>query len=223
MKDRPSVLVAQPLYSHVAPVAAMSFTSFVLSLPSKPYTATVFQSLNMYVDNARNDAVRIALGEMEGHKIGRVTHVLFVDSDMVVPQDGLDRLLRHDLESVGGLYFGKLPPFLPVAFTLDPFQRLQAYKREKVQEVDGLGMGFTLVSVDLFRRMRAHFKDDLWFRAGEGIGEDVWFYMRLKEMSVRTYLDASVKCGHVGELVVDYTTFDQVEINSAAAAEKAVA
>jgi len=170
----------------------MSFTSFVLQCPTKPYQVTVFQSLNMYVDNARNDAVRIALGENE-HSIGPVSHVLFVDSDMVLPTDGLDRLLAHNKPSVGGLYFGKLPPFLPVAFMLDPFKRLQAYADNALSRVDGLGMGFTLVQTDVFRQMRAHFKDDLWFRAGEGLGEDVWFYMRLKKMGLETYLDTSIK------------------------------
>lgn len=201
-----SVLIAMPMYAHVAPVAAMSWTTFILQLATKPYKATVFTSLNMYVDNARNDAVRIALGE-SNQAIGPVSHILFVDSDMILPVDGLDRLLAHKKRSVGGLYFGKLPPFLPVAFELDPFKRLPEYEEDSLIEVGGLGMGFTLVATDIFREMREHFKDDLWFRAGEGIGEDVWFYMRLKKMGIETYLDTGIKCGHVGELIVDDSTF----------------
>lgn len=213
MNEKPHILIAMPMYAHVAPVACMSFISFILQMSAKPYQTTVFTSLNMYVDNARNDAVRIALGEGK-QNIGPVSHVLFVDSDMVVPTDGLDKLLAHGLASVGGLYFGKLPPFLPVAFNLDPFGRLKDYESDKLTRVDGLGMGFTLVETHVFTEMRSAFGDDNWFRAGEGIGEDVWFYMRMKKMGLPTYLDTNVKCGHVGELVVDYGTFAQVQKNT---------
>lgn len=202
----PRVLIAMPMYAHVAPQAVASFTSFLCQNLGRN-AVNIFQTVDMYVDNARNQAVSIGLGHNDGN-LKDISHILFIDSDMTLPTDGLDKLLEHNLPVVGALYFAKVPPYPPVAFNLEPYKRWGWYKDNSLEPVECLGMGFTLVQTQVFRDMEKHFGDKMWFSTGHGVGEDVWFFRRLKEMGITSYLDTSVKCGHVSALIVGWNSFE---------------
>lgn len=68
-----------------------------------------------------------------------ITHVLFVDTDVVPPLDFLDRLIAHDKDMVSGVYY-------------DCQQRACSRKDGKVfdgeglEEVDTFAMGLSLIS-----------------------------------------------------------------------------
>lgn len=91
-------------------------------------------------------------------------HVLFIDSDIIPPIDGLRRLIAHKLPIVGGLYYRRHPAIFPEAFTLVQGERILSVdlKGEKtyegqykpleakdihpgLNEVDGIGAGFLLI------------------------------------------------------------------------------
>ena len=57
----------------------------------------------MPYDMARNEACKKAL------EIG-ASHLFFIDSDIVVPSDGVLRLLRHNVPLISGVYCRRSPP-----------------------------------------------------------------------------------------------------------------
>lgn len=159
------------------------------------------------VDALRDQAVTLAL--QEGH-----SHLLFLDADMVWPTDVLTKMLRHhDRGIVGGLYFLKGQPWAPVAMkgktrlegsSVDQWYRLDTYP-DDLLEVDILGMGCTLIPMEVFRAIgpRPWFEygldDDGWPR----VSEDVPFCVKAQAAGFKLFLDSTVKCGHVTSQVID--------------------
>jgi hypothetical protein len=154
--------------------------------------------VGMFIDRSRNSVCRTALN-------AGATHVWFIDQDMVIPDGTLARLVSHGAPVVGGLYFDRTY-HMPVAFMYDPprpFMDLPEDTAEPVQ-VDGIGMGCTLIDCRVLVAMSKRFGDEYWFKYdGDGHdGEDVFFSKRCAEMGLPIYLDTAVRCGHVREEVV---------------------
>lgn len=214
---KPRIHVGVPTYGNTAALCLVSFGSFIGNGVARGAVTNIGVIEGAYIDRARNDLVRQALKN-------RSTHVMFVDQDMILPDNCLERLVAHKVHYVGGIYFGKDDLFTPVAYHLDPFHRIVEvedtdYVPSSVElpeglhpclcgkpdphlhSVGGLGMGCTLVTTALFRAIRDHFGDELWFSSKE-TGEDIHFAMRCKEVGVERFLDGFVQCGHIRNQLV---------------------
>jgi len=137
------------------------------------------------VDHARTDLVEMA-------RSAGATHLLWLDSDIRPPIDVCERLLRHQLPVVGGLYCYKTPPYNPVVFGLEPFRHVAPNMGEVLTRVDGLGHGCLLVDIrvyDLFPAQDA-------YRTEWPEGEDVRFCRLLGLRGQPIYLDTTVRCEH---------------------------
>lgn len=164
-----------------------------------------------YIDQARNTIVREVL-KIALTADPPLTHLFFLDQDVIVPPYTVERLLSHNLDVVGAVYFGKDSQHLPVAFQLEPFERLRQIFSDGLQPVDGIGMGATLINLDVFRKMKEHFQDEWWFRctsSPEGnevshTGEDIWFAQRCKTLGIPIYLDCSLQCEHISITRIGY-------------------
>ena len=64
----------------------------------------------------------------------------------------------------------------------------------KPRQIDGCGMGFTLITKDLF---------DLEFVFAPGIGEDYDFCKQAQRRGHKIMLESNVRCGHLRVLPVD--------------------
>ncbi len=109
------------------------------------------------VDEARNELTRIALS------IPEVTHLFWIDDDMVYPSNALKRLLAHDKPIVGGLCHDRRHPYKPVIARY--FDRswgcdegaygwLFDYPDNELIEVDATGGAFLLVKREVFEEVR---------------------------------------------------------------------
>jgi len=149
---------------------------------------------DLEVGDARNAVVEFAL-EAEA------SHVLFRDHDVLGPSNGLNILLRRDTDVIGGMYCSKQKPPNPLiikdgAVTMD-------WKFGDVVKCDAIGMGFTLINTDIFRKM-----EPPWFYTKSGQeedsvasycyrSEDVYFcYRMIDELGIYPYCDTSVNCYH---------------------------
>lgn len=135
------------------------------------------------VDLLRNAAVRYALD-------GDFSHLVFFDVDMTFPPDVIERLLSHEQAITSGLYFMRQPPNPPVHFP-------RMYRRGEVQDVELVGMGCTILPVQLFRDLVAP-----WFqiRSEKGLlveTEEVSLCRRARAAGYRVCVDASIVCGHI--------------------------
>lgn len=153
------------------------------------------------VDAARNILTAGALRDVPG-----LTHLLFIDDDMIFEPDAFERLLAHDLPIVGGLCHNRRPPYMPIlmreydggyAFVYDYDREIDA---RGLIEVDATGAAFLLVQKEVFERIATELKEDPF--AIRGPGEDISFCLRAKELGYKIFVDTTVEIGHVGEVVV---------------------
>lgn len=166
----------------------------------------------------RVDAMR-DLALEQAHRDG-FSHVLFLDADMIHPDDLFLQILRHvDVHGiVSGFYTLKSGSYAPVALTKGtPTEsgRFRIYEHDhafdeglddrglKAEEI--VGMGCTLIPLALLDAIgpRPWFEyrtdDDGW----PTISEDVPFCEKARAAGWGVYLDPSIECGHCFPGVAD--------------------
>jgi len=78
------------------------------------------------------------------------SHILFVDSDMVFPDDALDRLVAHGLDIVGSIYPYRRPPCEMVG---KPLQVTDDGMYPDLTEMEFVGCGFLLIKRQVFENI----------------------------------------------------------------------
>lgn len=158
------------------------------------------------VDDARRMATQAVL-TWKG-----ITHILWVDDDMVFPPDALQRLLAHDLDIVGGLCFNRrAPAYQPIVGRLyDPALAMPKnapgfvydLPRSGLIECDATGGAFLLVKARVFKDIEAQFGSESWWIPDGEASEDFSFCRRAKACGYKIFVDCSLEIGHIGEVVI---------------------
>jgi hypothetical protein len=166
------------------------------------------------VSDLRDDVVNVALG-------GDYSHILFLDADMLWPNDVLDKMLAHHARGiVGGLYHLKKWPYWPVAMkdakwnahdqVFDYAYDKEATGSEMLRPEQILGMGCTLIPTEVFRRFeRPWFKYQDSSSGFSTITEDMWFCQQAAKVGCPIWLDPAIECGHVSQEVIASMHFDR--------------
>src|SRR3989338_8602693 len=142
------------------------------------------------LDTARNRAVQEFLKDQNA------THILFVDSDMVLPQDALVKLLGTGKDIVSGLYFKKEQPHYPVICRKigNGYKPIEDYA-EGLVEVDGCGAGCLLISREAAETILKIVGEEnsfpAFFSFAHGISEDFWFCEKAKEAGLKIFCDTT--------------------------------
>jgi hypothetical protein len=145
MKKTVSVVIGTPHNRDLTPEYVLSLIGMLRSAPLHIGVAFYESCL---VNVGRNT---IAQGSLTAD------YLLFIDSDMEFPVWGLERLLSHDKDIVGGLYYKKGEPHCPLVYekTKMDYECIQNPPTE-LFECDGLGTGFLLIKQkvlkDLFNK-----------------------------------------------------------------------
>jgi hypothetical protein len=159
----------------------------------------------MEVGEAYNSAIELILGN---EHLSKFKYVLTLEEDNLPPPDGLLRLYESmdDYAVVSGLYWTKGEGGQPMIYG-DPkgvlsFQP-QIVEPDTVQECNGLGMGFTLFDMDLFRDEKI---PKPWFKtqqvwnpqtgAAQGT-QDLYFFANARRAGYRVACDNRIKVGHL--------------------------
>ena len=155
--------------------------------------------------------------------------VMWLDSDMAVPQDTLAVLMADveaypEIQMVTGLYVTRSVNPEPVLFDcVDPpevlankkmlkkVHRYHNYPRNKLFEIAGCGFGCALTSVKLLKQVWDKFGPA--FAPFPWAGEDVAFCYRVKQMGEKIWCDSRVSCGHVGTFVYTENLLIQEDTN----------
>ena len=181
------------------------FMQSMLDLQKTPYTSyTVVK--NSLVYEARNI---IALNAIE-HGFDAVA---WFDSDMRIPKDALLKMAAvmekyDDIDFVSGLYFTRAEPIRPVAFKniSGKFENgktdavadwFYEYPDGGIVPVGAVGFGCCMTSTKLLKRVRDEV--GLPFAPMPGLGEDLSFCWRVKQLNQSIWLDTGIKCGHLGQ------------------------
>lgn len=131
--------------------------------------------------------------------------LLFLDSDILFPLEGFDRLVAHDTDIVSGLYFGRHEGATgPIAYkkirprTIFHEQILEPITEIKpIMEVDGAGLGFCLIKNKVLHSLTKINKNP--FEPFGSLGEDLSFFVRCKRRGYKVLLDTTFELKHLGE------------------------
>lgn len=136
-----------------------------------------------------------------------------------IPQGALMALydgIQKGYDVVGGLYWTKGQPSAPLLYG-DPkqnskhksgmFKVRHDFKDGALVECNGMGMGFTLFKLDIFRDKRLK---KPWFKTAQGLDtkfdgetgivgytQDLWFFEQIRALGYRVAVDTRVKVGHM--------------------------
>lgn len=141
-------------------------------------------------------------------------YMLWLDADHIFPRDALIRLLSLNLPVVGCNYPRRFSPTSPTASIGKDL--VWSEQGMGVQEVDHLGLGFCLMDMRVFGALEAKAeadgKEHFWplFRIDpteDGIrfiGEDVYFFKRIREAGVPVHCDHDLSwdVGHISDQIL---------------------
>lgn len=155
------------------------------------------------------------------------THLLWLDADHVFPADTIPRLLSHGVDVVGANYPRRASPTAPTACRIDRNEDDEDVKNlvystmEKAQdgileECAHLGFGVCLMNMRVLDLLQVHAEETgdgnfmplFEMKATEGkagmIGEDVFFFRKVREAGGRVFCDHSLswEVGHIGEQIL---------------------
>jgi hypothetical protein len=153
----------------------------------------------MEVGDAYNHCVQMCL---EHPELSKWKYVLTLEEDNVVPWDGFLRLVAAIEESkydaIGALYWTKGEQGQPMIYG-DPSEpvnfRPQLPIPDTLQECHGLGMGFTIFRMSVFKKLPPP-----WFvtvQEEHGMGtQDLYAFSKMRAAGMRVACDTRIKVGH---------------------------
>ena len=156
------------------------------------------------VARARNLMARNALDE-------GVDFLWMVDSDMVVPEDALYRLLDADADvCTGWAVRGSSDDGTTSVIKFGGQGYHDSYGAAHLAAMDddlvavkGNGMACALIRTDVFRRFPAPWFVYVDHPDGSALGEDYYFCQQCASRGVKIWVDPRVGCGHIKERVLE--------------------
>lgn len=192
-------LIAIPCMDNVAAPFAHS-----LATMEKTGECVISMNISSLIYDARNQLAAQALK-------AQADYILWLDSDMIVPPDVIPRMLKHmedGKDFVSGIYFRRRAPFAPVLYSRidrEGHADFNDYPEDTVFEIAGAGFGCCMTRVSMLEDIALNFKD--WFTPFNNYGEDLSFCLRALECGYKLYCDSTIKCGHIGTVVVDESVY----------------
>lgn len=172
---------------------------------NKGENPTVYFKPNSLVYDSRN---LISLYAIE-HKFD---DVLWLDSDMLFPQNTLTKLQSYNMDMVTGLYVKRHEPIEPVLYDEleEPKRNDNGYLEKKIHAyvdyprnaffpVAGCGFGCVLTKTALLKEVWDTFGPA--FTPYPWASEDISFCHRVNLLDRQIYCDSSISCGHIGQFV----------------------
>jgi hypothetical protein len=160
--------------------------------------------IGMEVGEAYNVAIEAILSHPQ---LSQWKYILTLEEDNLPPPDGLLKLYEHmdEFDVIGGLYWTKGEGGQPMIYgdINDPELNFRPQPPIKeIQECNGLGMGFTLFKLDIFKDPRI---ERPWFKTCQEYDpqkgakiytQDLYFFEKIRKLGYRVACDTRVKVGH---------------------------
>lgn len=152
----------------------------------------------MHVHVAREELAKTALAS-------GCQYLFMIDDDMTAADDLFEHLWASHKDIISPLAFTRNFPHKPVIYNCiegwdnvsqtEHFTNyaVMKYPKDQMKEVDAVGFGAVLISVDCFKKM-----PQPWFMNPFKTGEDINFCYQAKKFGFRTWVDTRLKLGHLG-------------------------
>ena len=136
-------------------------------------------------------------------ELSKWKYILTVEEDNLPPIDGILKLyeaIQQGYDAVGGLYWTKGPAGQPMCYG-DPKVMPRNFVPQvpipdTVQHCNGLGMGFNLYKMEMFKKMPRP-----WFKTvqepGKTFTQDLWFYNNAGAAGFKFACHTGCKVGHL--------------------------
>ena len=170
------------------PARDLVHAGFALSLAklSKTIDCEILINLGTVIPEQRNQLVKEALEK-------NATHILWLDSDMHVPESTAIKLLEHNKEIVAATYSTRMPPYQSVAF-IDPNnfnKRLD--EKQGLHKVWAVGMGCMLVNTKVYEYLEQPYHQYVDNKATQSLmGEDIYFCKSANDAGFDIFVDATL-------------------------------
>ncbi len=134
-------------------MVSLRWHSHIMQLQN-PLNKSVYHgdAIGFEVGQARNYLVQEALNfeNSNGHS---VSHIFFVDDDVLVPPYALNVLLGRKRPIISGLYYAKIPAPQPLILMGPKEGVLEDVPRNTIVDCYAHGMGCTLIEMRVFREL----------------------------------------------------------------------
>jgi len=157
----------------------------------------LFMPSGGFIDGARNEAAKEAL------EIG-ASHLMFIDSDMVFPDDGIMTLASRDKLVIGANYNRRVLPPTSTMKIADENDRLLEVKGEDIPKYPfkcyAVATGFMLIRTEVFKTL-----EKPWFYYGwdpvidDTTGEDINFCKKVRAKGIDVWCDPTIEVKHIGD------------------------
>ena len=188
---------------------AMDFRE--LQIPTHVYGLSSHQP----IDHARNSISELVFTHS-------ATWLFFLDSDVCVSADGVQRLLARNLPIVSGLYRTRNPPHAPLAMRRTPQPQpdgstkmvltpVTSWTPGELLEVDATGAGCLLIHRRVLEAFKKAGQRPFRWTFGvpgepEGLSEDFQFGADAAKLGFKIFVDTSVTCDHIVPARVEAVT-----------------
>ena len=189
-----NVLIAIPTFENILPDTFKSI--YNLEVPVN--TTCHFEFVRGYdCAKARNDIATMAIN-------GGFSHVLMVDSDIILPSHTLSSMLVDNLGICLGVYPRKnTDTGQTEIFKLGQYNYIEVYSAEQIDalngnktEIKGGGLGCSLIRTDIFSSLPFPWFKYVVYESGEVLSEDNYFCSLATSAGYKIYVDSAVRCGH---------------------------
>lgn len=204
MADTKRVLICVPCMDMVN----AQFCQSLATLRRSCETQIIFQ-IGSLIYNSRNQLAGLAIK-------GGYDYTFWLDSDMVFAPETLEYMIEvleeKNLDILSGLYFRRQPPFTPVIFSELEINDEGCHWEDNIDipdslfEVEGIGFGCVLMRTEIFIEVFNKFGNP--FTPLVGVGEDLSFCWRARQLGRRIWVDPHILLGHVGYQLVTKQFYD---------------
>jgi glycosyltransferase involved in cell wall biosynthesis len=183
------ITIGIPSYDHIKTETVISLLA-IATTSKLPLHFVLNQGL--YIDYNRNQIVDMAIAN--GSEC-----LMFIDSDISFPPDGIQRLLDHDKDIIGGYYntrrgnnpvrvFDEAGNVVIRDIPSEPFQCAV------------LPTGFMLIQLSCLAKLQRPYFNTITHTKGT-IGEDVVFCKAATDAGLEIWCDPTIPLGHVGKKI----------------------
>lgn len=197
-----STIIIIPTRGMIHCKAVSSWWSLIIPMNQK--NTKVF-AVGMEVGEAYNNMIEQILANPE---LSRWKYVLTLEEDNLPPPDGLLKLYENidNFDVIGGLYWTKGEHGQPMIYGEGKdgdFHFRPQPPVEDIQKCDGLGMGFTLFKIEIFKDERI---EKPWFKTcnewdrekgAKLYTQDLYFFEKIRKLGYKVACDTRVKVGHL--------------------------
>jgi glycosyltransferase involved in cell wall biosynthesis len=120
-------------------------------------------------------------------------YLFFVDDDMILPPDTLDRLLAHNKDIIGGIYKTKYEVQADVCEYFDN-------ERTGLFKVKALGTGCLLIKTEVFRKLPQPWFKYEWNQNGSIKRSHDWIFCEdARNAEYDVWADSTLEIKHIGK------------------------